>query len=187
MMRRALLAAALGGACAVTAAAQRPSTAALPREVGPVRLGMPAQAFARLGHVIPECAPADGCGPHETRASAFIDTLPPDVTGLPGVQQFTALFIRDSLYSMSIRPPESRLNGLRSYYSGLYGPPQREDTTDDGGGLLIWESKITRLVVHYVRNAAPGGPPYGTVTSVEYIDVRLAKEAEIDRGNRPWP
>ncbi|HUO52591.1 MAG TPA: hypothetical protein VMT93_08735, partial [Gemmatimonadaceae bacterium] len=184
---RALLAAASIAACASAAAAQHPSTTSLPREVGPVKLGMPAQAFARLGHVIPECAPADGCGPHEARASAFIDTMPPGTTGLPGMQQFAARFVADTLYAFTIRPPGHRLTSLRAYYTGLYGPPQREDTTDDGGGRLIWASKTTELVIDYVRNAAPNGPPPGTVTGVEYVDVRLSQLAEKDRGDRPWP
>lgn len=160
----------------------------LPRGSGPVRLGMPSQNFARIAHVIPDCTKADQCGPHETRASAFIDTMPPEMAGgLPGMQQFTAYFIRDSLFAFTMRPPDRRLATVRAYYSGLYGAPVRQDTLDDGSGQLIWETHATQLIVHYARNATPKGPPPGTVNLVEYVDVRLSKIAEKDRGDRPWP
>jgi hypothetical protein len=181
-------------ALAVTAAAAQRSSSngtldlqPLPRGAGPVRLGMGSSNFSRIAHVSPDCTKAEQCGPHETRASAFIDTMPPQSGGLPGVQQFTAYFIRDSLFSLTMRPPDARLATVRAYYTGLFGAPSRQDTTDDGSGRIIWETKTTRFIVHYVRNATPRGPPPGSVTFVEIVDVRLAREAEIDRGNRPWP
>ena len=103
------------------------------------------------------------------------------------MQQFTAYFIRDSLFAYTMRPPDSRLANVRAYYTGLYGAPARQDTLDDGTGRLIWETKVTRFMVLYARNATPKGPPAGTVTAVESVDIRLGKNAEIDRGNRPWP
>lgn len=158
----------------------------LPRSSGPVRLGMPAQAFGRLAHVMPDCAPTENCGPHEARASGIVDTMPAG-SGIPGMQQFTCQFVHDSLYAMTMRPPDTRLQVMRSYLTGRYGPPMREDTTEDGAGLVIWASKSTRLVLHYAREAKPNGTPAGTVTAVEYVDVRLAGDAEKDRGDKPWP
>ena len=174
------------------AAAQSPHPAPLdlqplPRGAGPVRLGMGSSNFSRIAHVIPDCTKAMQCGPHETRAQAFIDTMPPQGGGLPGMQQFTAYFIRDSLFAYTMRPPDTRLPNVRAYYTGLYGAPARQDTLDDGTGRLIWETKVTRFIVLYVRNPTPKGPPPSTVTAVESVDVRLGKDAEIDRGHRPWP
>lgn len=186
---RAVAVACAFGALTLSAQAQsaRAAPQPLPREMGPIRLGMAAQAWSRLTYALPECTAKENCGPHEARASAFIDTLPPGSGGLPGMQQFSAVFIRDTLYSMTMRPPYARLDAVRSYYSGLFGPPARQDTTDDGAGIVIWRTKITELVLHYVRNQAPRGPPPGTVTGVEYLDIRLSKLAEKDRGDRPWP
>lgn len=189
-MRRTLAAFAIFLSTAAAAQSSRgdaPEIQPLPRAAGPVRLGMGSSNFSRIAHVIPDCTKADQCGPHETRASAFIDTMPPDVQGLPGMQQFTAYFIRDSLFAFTMRPPDGRLATVRAYYTGLYGAPARQDTLDDGSGQLIWETRVTKLIVHYVRNATSKGPPPGTVTLVECVDVRLAKDAEKDRGQRPWP
>ena len=177
---------------AATASAQTPRAAPLdlqplPRGAGPVRLGMGSSNFSRIAHVIPDCTKAMQCGPHETRASAFIDTMPPAAGGLPGMQQFTAFFIRDSLFAFSMRPPDTRLATVRAYYTGLYGAPARQDTLDDGTGQLIWETKVTQFIVQYTRNPTPKGPPPSTVTAIVSRDVRLGKTAEIDRGNRPWP
>ena len=176
-------------ALAASAGAQNDPTRRqdLPRGAGPVRLGMTASEFTRISHVFPDCTKAQACGPHETRASAFIDTTPPGESGLPGIQQFTAFFIRDTLFAYVMRPPDAHLPTMRAYYTGIFGPPQRQDTTEDGLGAVIWESRLTQLAIHYVRNQQPRGPPPGTVLEVQVLDIKLGKEAEKDRGDRPWP
>jgi hypothetical protein len=192
-MRRILTTLALPplvGALALQLLAQRPAAPSpepLPRQVGPVYLLMPAQLFTRLTHRAPDCALTDACGPHETRSVAFIDTLPPQSGGLPQPQQFDCLFLRDTLYSMLVLPEDRRFEVIRSRFTALYGAPAREDTTDDGSGALIWQSKTTRLTVVYVRNAAPNSPRPGTVTGVQMADVKRAALAEKERGDRPWP
>jgi hypothetical protein len=188
-MRRFALVMVLSAACALAPGAQQAPAAAkqpLPRSVGPVRLAMPAQAFTRLAHQPPDCTPKDACGPHESRATAFIDTLGVP-GGLPQVQHFDCAFIRDSLFTFTTLPEDNRLSWMRSRFTQLYGAAAREDTTDTGLGQVIWESKTTQLMILYVRAENPGGRTPGTVTGVEYVDVRLAKLAEKDRGDRPWP
>jgi hypothetical protein len=180
-------------ASAAVGSAQSPSTAkpgklGLPRSVGPIRLGMPTQAFVRLTHQMPDCTPKQNCGAHETRAVAFIDTLPPGEGGaLPAMQQFECAFVRDSLFAFTTPPLDRRYSAMRYRFNALYGSPAREDTTDAGLGIVIWESKVTRLTLYYVRDGSTGKVPPGTATAVEYADVRLAKQADKDRGDKPWP
>ena len=179
----------LSAACAITSGAQQAPASSklpLPRSVGPVRLGMPAQAFTRLAHQPPDCTKKDACGPHETRAAAFIDTLGIS-GGLPQVQHFDCAFIRDSLFTFTTLPEDRRLSWMRSRFSQLYGAPAREDTAESGLGQVVWESKTTQLMILFVRAENPRGKTPGTVTGVQYVDVRLNKEAEKDRGERPWP
>jgi hypothetical protein len=188
-MRHVAITITITAAFALAPAAQTAPAASkqpLPRSVGPVRLGMPAQAFTRFAHQPPDCTKKDACGPHETRASAFIDTLGVS-GGLPQMQQFQCAFIRDTLFTFTTLPEDRRLSWMRSRFSQLYGAPAREDTAESGLGQLVWRSKTTQLMILYVRAQNPKGKTPGTVTGVQYVDVRLNKDAEKDRGDRPWP
>ena len=182
----ALASAAVGSA--QTPANPPPGKLELPRSVGPIRLGMPTQAFTHLTNQLPDCTPKQNCGAHESRATAFIDTLPPGGgVGLPAMQQFECAFVRDTLFVFSTPPLDRRYSAMRYRFNALYGAPAREDTTDAGLGEVIWESKVTRLTLYFARQGGSGSVPAGTATAVEYADVRLAKLAEKDRGDRPWP
>jgi hypothetical protein len=155
----------------------------LPRAVGPVKLGMPVQAFTRLTHELPDCTPKQNCGAHEARAKAFIDTVDVASGGLPGMQQFDCAFIRDSLFAFTTPPEDRRYSTMRFRLNGMYGAPTREDTTDSGLGEVIWQTRTTRLTLYYAR----AGKAAGTATGVEYADVRLSALADKDRGDKPWP
>jgi hypothetical protein len=184
-----MLAGAAVAAPAQTEAKPTPATIALPRSVGPIRLGMPTQAFTRITQQLPDCTPKQNCGAHEGRAVAFIDTLQAGGGGggLPAMQQFECAFIRDTLFAFTTPPLDRRYSAMRYRFNALYGAPAREDTTDAGLGEVIWESKVTRLTLYYVRDGSTGTQRPGTATAVEYADVRLLKLAEKDRGDKPWP
>ncbi len=185
-MRNLVIICVLAGAAAGSAQAP-PGKLELPRSVGPIRLGMPTQAFTRLTHELPDCTPKQNCGAHEARATAFIDTLEAGSGALPAMQQFECAFVRDSLFAFTTPPLDRRYSAMRFRFNALYGAPTGEDTTDAGLGEVIWESKVTRLTLFYVRDGTTGNVPAGTATAVEYADVRLKKLAEKDRGERPWP
>lgn len=183
------------GMVLLSAACAEPTTQrqALPRNFGPVHLGMSEEQFTQITGVTKEdfCA---HCADFESKKSVEIENspgvYPAYLYALPkSARGFTASFYHGKLYSIEASPELAGIQAAKKKYGAIFGQP-RTTNWKNGLSFATWEDGVTAVVITYVRQqdrnqGYPLTMPAGTVSSIEYIDKSVRDDIQAHEKVKP--
>lgn len=141
----------------------------LPRNIGPIEIGMSKAAFIRLTHVTPEPCPI--CIKGESFATLdaeILNRLDAGDTGGDGADFF---FYNDKLYHIAAGTAIKDLFLAREEFEHMFGGPGKETRQKNGSSVLLWEDTNTVITLNY-------HPTTNEVFSVNYYDWNLKEERD---------